>query len=118
MFNLLKLEMQSIMFRSINMVLLVYKIVFSYIYSVIDFKFLWFSKSSTISGCKATHDLKIFTAYTPFLLYMVSFNRQYVQIMGEDEPVGGALLTMESRLALRLPPASPFDNFLRAARQH
>lgn len=38
--------------------------------------------------------------------------------MGEDGPVGGALVPMESRLALRLPPASPFDNFLRAARQH
>lgn len=38
------------------------------------------------------------------------------KILGEDGPVRGPLLPMESRLALRLPPASPFDNFLRAAR--
>ncbi|CAK9141192.1 unnamed protein product [Ilex paraguariensis] len=38
------------------------------------------------------------------------------KIAGEGESVQGALLPMDPWLALRLPPASPFDNFLRAAR--
>ncbi|XP_063937421.1 protein SEMI-ROLLED LEAF 2 isoform X2 [Daucus carota subsp. sativus] len=55
---------------------------------------------------------------SPITTIPVDEQSSFSKIMGEDEPVGGALLTMESRLALRLPPASPFDNFLRAARQH
>lgn len=38
------------------------------------------------------------------------------KILKEDVPVRGPPLSNEPWLALRLPPASPFDNFLRAAR--
>ncbi|KAL3538274.1 hypothetical protein ACH5RR_001640 [Cinchona calisaya] len=38
------------------------------------------------------------------------------KITNEDGPVCGSETPKESWLALRLPPASPFDNFLRAAR--
>ncbi|KAI5658556.1 hypothetical protein M9H77_27349 [Catharanthus roseus] len=38
------------------------------------------------------------------------------EIIGEDSQSFGTELPKESCLALRLPPASPFDNFLRAAR--
>ncbi|XP_055816588.1 protein SEMI-ROLLED LEAF 2 isoform X2 [Solanum dulcamara] len=38
------------------------------------------------------------------------------KILQEDGPVRGPPLSNEPWLALRLPPASPFDNFLRAAR--
>lgn len=38
------------------------------------------------------------------------------KILQEDGPAKGPPLSNESWLALRLPPASPFDNFLRAAR--
>lgn len=57
-------------------------------------------------------------AISPFTTIPADEQPSYSKIMGEDGPVGGALVPMESRLALRLPPASPFDNFLRAARQH
>ncbi|KAK1364198.1 Armadillo-type [Heracleum sosnowskyi] len=57
-------------------------------------------------------------ASSPFTTIPADEQPSFSKIMGEDGPVGGALVAMESRLALRLPPASPFDNFLRAARQH
>lgn len=57
-------------------------------------------------------------AISPFTTIPADEQPSFSKIMGEDGPVGGALVAMESRLALRLPPASPFDNFLRAARQH
>lgn len=57
-------------------------------------------------------------ASSPFTTIPADDQPSFIKIMGEDGPVGGALVAMESRLALRLPPASPFDNFLRAARQH
>ncbi|XP_031249114.1 protein EFR3 homolog A [Pistacia vera] len=38
------------------------------------------------------------------------------KIMSEDEPVQGAMMVQKPWLAMKLPPASPFDNFLKAAR--
>ncbi|GFS38930.1 uncharacterized protein Acr_00g0060280 [Actinidia rufa] len=42
--------------------------------------------------------------------------RPEIKINTGDGPVHGAMRTMDPWLTLRLPPASPFDNFLRAAR--
>lgn len=39
----------------------------------------------------------------------------YMQICSANVPVEGGGLSVDPWLAMRLPPASPFDNFLRAA---
>lgn len=54
-----------------------------------------------------------------FDIHMACFiihNLCLLQILEEEGPVRGPPLSKEPWLALRLPPASPFDNFLRAAR--
>lgn len=38
-----------------------------------------------------------------------------MQIISETGPTQGAALPQDPWLAVRLPPASPFDNFLKAA---
>lgn len=50
------------------------------------------------------------------IFFVLTHASSVLQITSEDVPVCSSEMPKESWLALRLPPASPFDNFLRAAR--
>ena len=50
-----------------------------------------------------------------FKINNVKFLLLFIQITGEGGPAQGTPFQQDPWLSMRLPPASPFDNFLKAA---